>query len=115
MAYNLDEEIRVLRQGQAVAATQVVPPGMSGHNPKFDGHTAYDPVAAKALLDKFGYIDRNKDGWRDLPDGSPFVLKMASSTGGLERQYDELWQRSLNAVGIRVEFVKQKWPDLLKM
>ncbi len=115
MSYNVDEEIRVLRQGQAVIATQVVPPGMSGHNPKFDGHTAYDPAAAKALLDKFGYIDRNKDGWRDLPDGSPFLLRMASSTGALERQYDELWQRSLNTVGIRVEFIKQKWPDLLKM
>ena len=115
MAYNLDEEIRILRQGQAIPATQVVPPEMSGHNPRFSGHTPFNPTAAKALLDKFGYIDRNHDGWRDLPDGSPLVLRIASSTGGLERQYDELWQRSLSAVGIRVEFIKQKWPDLLKM
>ncbi|MEP7206250.1 MAG: ABC transporter substrate-binding protein [Casimicrobiaceae bacterium] len=115
MAYNIDEEVRVLRQGQAVPATQVIPPGMSGHNPKFDGHTPYEPAAAKALLDKFGFVDRDKDGWREQPDGSPLVLKIASSTSALERQYDELWQRSLKAVGLKSEFIKQKWPDLLKM
>ena len=37
------------------------------------------PPAAKALLDKFGYVDRDGDGWRDLPDGKPFTLLMASS------------------------------------
>ncbi len=115
MAFNIDEEIRVVRQGQAIAATQVVPPGMTGHNPHFDGHSPYDPAAAKALLDKFGYVDRDKDGWRDLPDGSPLVLKMASPPSALDRQYDELWQRSMSAVGLRMDFVKQKWPDLLKM
>ena len=62
MAYNVEEEIRVLRAGQAVPATQPVPPNVSGYNPKFDGHAKFDPAAAKALLDKFGYVDRDKDG-----------------------------------------------------
>ncbi|MDQ6618949.1 MAG: ABC transporter substrate-binding protein [Pseudomonadota bacterium] len=115
MAYNLDDEIRIVRQGQGVPATQVVPPEMSGHDPKFDSRGSFNPAGAKALLDKFGYIDRDKDGWRDLPDGSPLVLKIASTPTALDRQLDELWERSLRAVGIRVEFVKQKWPDLLKM
>jgi oligopeptide transport system substrate-binding protein len=115
MAYNVDEEVRVLRQGQGMPATQVIPPTVSGHEPKFAGNTKYDPAGAKALLDKFGYVDRDGDGWRDLPDGKPLVLKMGSSPSVLERQYDELWQRSLAAVGIKIEFVTQKWPDLLKM
>ena len=55
------------------------------------------------------------DGWRDLPDGKPLKLAMGSDPSALLRQYDELWQRSMSAVGIRIEFVKQKWPDLLKM
>ena len=114
MAYNTDEEIRVVRQGQAVLATQPVPPGVTGHDPTFNGHVKYDPAGARALLDKFGYVDRDKDGWRDLPDGRPLVLHISSTIGGLERQVDELWQRSLKAVGIRVEFVKQKFPDTLK-
>jgi ABC-type transport system substrate-binding protein len=114
MAYNVDEEIRVLRAGQAVPATQPVPPNVSGYNPKFDGHAKFDPAAAKALLDKFGYVDRDKDGWRDLPDGKPLILKIASGTSALDRQYSELWQRSMNTVGLRVEFASQKFADNLK-
>ena len=114
MAYNTEEEIRVVRQGQAVLATQPVPPGITGHDPNFNGHVKYDPAGARALLDKFGYIDRDRDGWRDLPDGRPLVLHIASTIGSFERQLDELWQRSMSAVGIRVEFVKQKFPDTLK-
>ncbi len=115
MAYNVDEEARVIRQGQAEWASQVIPPGVSGHDPKFVGNTRYDPASAKALLDKFGYVDRDGDGWRDLPDGKPLVLKKGTVPSALERQYDELWKRNMTAVGIRIDFVTQKWPDLLKM
>ncbi len=115
MAYNVEEEVRVLRQGQGMPATQVIPPNVTGHDPKFSGHTRYDPAGAKALLDKFGYIDRDKDGWRELPDGKPLVLKMGTSPTALDRQYNELWQRNLTAVGIKIDFVNQKFADLLKM
>ena len=114
MAYNVEEEIRVLRAGQGMPATQPIPPNVSGYNPKFDGHAKFDPAAAKALLDKFGYVDRDKDGWRDLPDGKPLLLKIGSGTTALDRQYNELWQRSLTGVGLKVEFVNQKFADLLK-
>jgi len=115
MAYNVDEEIRVLRQGQAERATQPIPPNVAGYDPKIKGNTLYDVAGSKALLDKFGYVDRDGDGWRELPDGKPLKLMMGSDPSALTRQYDELWQRSLSAIGIRLEFVKQKWPDLLKM
>ena len=115
MAYNVDEEAQVIRQGQAEWASQVIPPGVSGHDPKFTGNTKYDPAAAKALLDRFGYVDRDKDGWRDLPDGKPLVLKKGTVPSPLERQYDELWKRNMTAIGVKIEFVTQKWPDLLKM
>jgi ABC-type transport system substrate-binding protein len=39
---------------------------------------------------------------------------MASEPDQTSRLFDELWQRSMQAVGIRLEFVKQKWPDLFK-
>ena len=115
MGYNVDEEIRVVRQGQGLFATQIVPPPVSGYDPNFLANTKYDPAGAKALLDKFGYIDRDKDGWRDMPDGKPLVLKRGTSPSALERQYDELWQRNMTAIGIRMEMVTQRWPDLLKM
>jgi len=50
-----------------------------------------------------------------LPDGRPVVIKMGTSPSGEDRQRDELWRRSMDAIGIRVEFITQKWPDLLKM
>jgi oligopeptide transport system substrate-binding protein len=114
MAYNVNEEIRVVRQNQGLPATQIVPPNMSGHDPAYDGRVRFDPAGAKALLDRFGYIDRNRDGFRDLPDGKPLTLRKASPTAADDRELDELWKRSLNAIGIRIEFDKQKWPDLLK-
>ncbi|MFO1323118.1 MAG: ABC transporter substrate-binding protein [Burkholderiales bacterium] len=115
MAYSNDEEIRVIRQGQAQVATMILPPGVSGYDPKLMAYTKHDPAAAKALLDKFGYVDRDGDGWRDLPDGKPLVLKRGSPPSALDRQYDELWVRNMTAVGLKTEMVTQKWPDLLKM
>jgi oligopeptide transport system substrate-binding protein len=115
MAYNTDDEIRIVRQGQGEPATQPIPPNVTGYDPKFNGHVHFDRAGAKALLDKFGYVDRDGDGWRDLPDGKPLTLTIASPPSATDRQLDELWKKSMDAVGLRVEFVKQKWPDLLKM
>ncbi len=116
MAYNVDEEIRVVRQNQGQPATMPSPPGTSGFDPDFaavDG--GFDPEAAKALLDRFGYKDRDGDGFRELPDGKPLVLKRATSPSALERQFDELWARSMAVVGLKTEMVSQKWSDVLKM
>ena len=107
MAYNVDAEIAVVRQGQAIPATQMVPPPSIGYDPTFVDRSKYDLAAAKALLDKFGYVDRDGDGWRDLPDGKPFTLVVASQTSAVYRQFDELWKKSLTALGIRVDFLKQ--------
>ena len=115
MAFNTAELIKVVYQGQALPATQPIPPSVPGHDDSLNVAAPYDAAAARALLDKFGYVDRNGDGWRDLPDGKPLSLVMASTPTTRDREIDEIWQRNLKAVGIRVEFMKQKWPDLLKM
>jgi ABC-type transport system substrate-binding protein len=115
MAYDVGSEIRVLRQGEAIPATQMVPPGLIGHDPARNRRAEYNPAAARALLDKFGYKATGPEGYRSMPDGSPLVLKLGSSPSSEDREFDELWKRSMEAVGIRIEFVKQKWPDLLKM
>ena len=114
LGYNVDDEIRIIRQGQAFPATQLIPPTMSGHDPDLDGRKAYDPAAARSLLDRFGYRDVDGDGFRETPDGKPLVLKLASAPSVIDRQFDELRKKSADAIGLRIEFVKQKWPDLLK-
>jgi ABC-type transport system substrate-binding protein len=113
MAYDVGDEIRVLRKGQAIPATQMIPPGLTGHDPG-RRRLVYDPAAAQALLDRFGY-KRGADGFRTRPDGSSLVLKLGSPPSSEDREFDELWKRSMDAVGIRIEFVKQKFQDLLKM
>jgi ABC-type transport system substrate-binding protein len=114
MAYNVDDEIRVVRQGQAIPATQPIAPHMKGHDPAFNGSGRYDPALARALLDRFGYVDRDGDGWRELPDGRPLTLTIASRPSAFDRQLDEVWKRSLTAVGIRTDFYHQNFADLLK-
>src|SRR6202022_3672416 len=115
MAYNIDDEIHVIRLDQAETATQPIPPNVIGHDPNFKGDPPYNVAGAKALLDKFGYVDRDGDGWRDLPDGKPLKLTRSSAPSASSRPSDELWQRSMNAVGIRIEFLRQKFPDTIKM
>ena len=115
MGFNVPDLIRVWWQEQAIAATQPIPPNVAGHDPKLDVRAPYDVVTARSLLDRFGYRDRDGDGWRDLPDGRPFTLSMGSTPTTRDRERDELWKRSMKDLGIRIDFVKQKFPDLLKM
>ena len=115
MAFDTPELIRVVYQGQALPATQPIPPNVPGHDDSLNVAAPFDPAAARALLDRFGYVDKDGDGWRDLPDGKPLLLSMASTPSTRDREIDEVWQRSLKAIGVRMDFVKQKWPDLLKM
>ena len=114
MAYNNEDEIHVIRLDQAQIATQPLPPNVVGYDPTFKGNARYDVAGAKALLDKFGYVDRNGDGWRDLPDGRPLKLVLASDPSAIYRQFDELWKRSMDAIGVRIEFTKQRFPDTVK-
>jgi ABC-type transport system substrate-binding protein len=115
MGFDSRALIDVWYQGQAIRATQPIPPNVKGHQPGLSVAAPQDPATARALLDKFGYVDRDGDGYREQPDGKPLTLMMGSSPSGRDRERDELWKRSMNAIGIRVDFVKQKWPDLLKM
>ena len=88
---------------------------MPGHVAGLKTSTPYDPALARALLDKFGYKDRDGDGFRELPDGKPLTLTMGSAPTGENRIRDELWLKNMRDIGIRIEFLRQKWPDLLKM
>ena len=42
----------------------------------------YDPARARALLDLYGYVDKDGDGWRERPDGSPLVLRVELGIAG---------------------------------
>ena len=116
MAYDAAEGLRVLQKGRGVLAQSLVPPGVAGYDPAWNfGAQTFDPVAARALLDRFGYKDRDGDGFRELPDGKPLVLERWSVPTSTQREADELWTRSMNAIGIRLAIRKDKLPELRKM
>jgi ABC-type transport system substrate-binding protein len=115
IGFNTPALISVVYQGQAIPATQPIPPNLPGHDDAWNVGVKYDPQAANALLDKFGYSTRDSDGYRKQPNGAPLTLTMASATSARDREFDELWQKSMKGIGIRLEFLKQKWPDLIQM
>jgi len=115
IGFNTAALIRVVYQGQAIPATQPIPPNLPGHDDSWNVGVTYDPQAANVLLDKFGYSARDSDGYRKQPNGAPLSLTMASATSARDREFDELWQKSMKAIGIRLDFLKQKWPDLIQM
>ncbi|HKU85995.1 MAG TPA: ABC transporter substrate-binding protein [Casimicrobiaceae bacterium] len=114
MAYNVDDEVRVVRNSQAIEAQYPIPPGVVGHDPKYRSPVKFDPAAANQLLDAVGYR-KGPDGWRNLPDGKPFTIRYASRPDSLGRQLDELWKKALDSISVRMEVQKDKFPELLKL
>jgi ABC-type transport system substrate-binding protein len=115
LAYNVEDEIRILRKQQAIVAYSPIGPGARGYDPEFRSQAAeYDAVRARALLDMYGYIDRDGDGYRENPDGSKLVVEYASSPELFYREMDGLWKRSLDAIGVKIDFKKAPWQEHLK-
>jgi len=115
LSYDVRKEIRIARRGQAVPAQAPVVPHTTGFDAAFKSEMSdYDPARAKALLDMYGYVDKDGDGWRDLPDGSPLVITRNTEANSLSRSVDELWDKALRAIGIRLQVRIQQWPENLK-
>ena len=115
LAYNSAEEIRLVRKNQALLAQGAIAPLVFGYDPNFKSEMSdFDVPRARALLDLYGYVDRNGDGWREQPDGSPLLLEYATQPDQLSRQLAELWQKSMKAIGVRISFKSAKWPENLK-
>ena len=115
LAIDLDREIRLARRGQAIPAQSPVNPNTVGYDTHFKSENGdHDPARARALLDLYGYIDRDGDGWRDLPDGSPLVLEISTQPDQFQRQLDDEWRKNMGDVQIRTRFLVAKWPEQLK-
>jgi ABC-type transport system substrate-binding protein len=91
-----------------------LPPGVAGHDRSATAKSVYDPAAARALLDRFGYRDRDGDGFREAPDGSALTLVHNSTPDSLGRELDTLWLASMKAIGLRITVNTQTFGDLLK-
>lgn len=115
LAFDIDQEIRLYWRGQAVPAHSGLMPNTVGYDKSYISINArHDVSGARALLDMYGYVDRNGDGWRELPDGSPLTLQWATTPDQRARQRDELRRKDMNSIGIKTQFTPAKWPENLK-
>jgi ABC-type transport system substrate-binding protein len=115
LAVDVEREIRQVRRHQAVPAQSPIGPGTWGYDPAFKSEMSEHNVArAKALLDMHGYVDKDGDGWREMPDGQPLLLEYATSPDQQSRQLTELWKKNMDAIGLRIDFKVAKWPEQLK-
>ncbi len=115
LAVDVDREIRIVRRGQAIPAQGPIAPEVFGYDPQFKSVMSdHSYGRAKALLDLHGYVDRNGDGWREQPDGSPLVLEYSTQPDQQSRALIEQWNRNMREIGIRITFKTAKWPENLK-
>ncbi len=115
LAYDGEREIRLLRRGQGIHPQTILPPGIPGYDATMRTEMSQHSLPrAKALLDLYGYVDKNGDGWRDRPDGSPLVLEHRAETTQLSRENQQLWQKALTAVNIKSEFSVKQWQENIK-
>ena len=115
LAYNTEEEIRLPRRNQAIPAQGPIYPASYGYDPKFKTEMGeFNRARAVALLDMFGYVDKDGDGWRDMPDGKPLVLEYSTTPDTAARELNEIWKKNMDAVGLKMVFKIAKWPEQLK-
>ena len=114
MGFDRETEVDVVYARQALVANQIVPPGVSGHDPGLPAKSIYDPAAANTLLDRFGYRNRDAEGYRMTPDGKPLTVTMTLRSGGITRELSTLLKKNMDAIGIRMDFHITPFQDVVK-
>ena len=115
LATNIQEEIRIPRRGQAIQAQAPLNPHTYGYDPTLVTEIGtYNLPRAKALLDMYGYVDRDGDGWREQPDGAPLVIQHMTQPDEAIRPLDEILKRNFDKLGVKFDLRYGKWPEQLK-
>jgi ABC-type transport system substrate-binding protein len=114
MAIDVATLVRVVYNGQAMPTNQIVAPGIAGYDPNAKKRV-YDPAAAAALLDRFGYDKRDAQDYRLRPDGKPLTVVLTIfSDGNVWREIQTLLKRDMDALGVRLDFKSSPMQDLFK-
>jgi ABC-type transport system substrate-binding protein len=115
LAYDNAEETRSVYQGQALPAQSMLPSLIYGYEADLRSEAGQPDLArAQALLDLYGYTQRDAAGYRLHPDGSPLTLRRAGGETARDRQIQELWKKRMDAVGLRMEFETATFGELIK-
>ncbi len=79
----------------------------------------YDVALAKSMLDEIGVVDKNGDGKREHPDGSPLKISLdfQADTGSENLRKNEFLKRDWEAIGLDVQLSPsppEAWGDRWK-
>ncbi len=68
-----------------------------------DMYVEYAPDRAKQMLDSIGVVDKDNDGWRDLPSGKPLLVRIDrdANANKTDVQANEMVKADWEAIGIR--------------
>jgi ABC-type transport system substrate-binding protein len=113
MTHDVDEEIRLVLNGEAQRLYFPIPPGVAGHDVQYQPLLRYDPVLANQLLDRYGYR-KGADGWRTLPDGKPLRITYTSRNEANGVLMAELWRKTYHRLGIHMENQRLIFSDIQK-
>ncbi len=107
--------VQAILQGYGTVAHTGVPPFHWAYDPHALETLAYDPAAARALLDRAGWRDRDGDGIRESADGTRLAISIKYNTGNQQRQdVAEIMQSQLRQIGIEVRPQVVEWATLLQ-
>ncbi|MEM7561777.1 MAG: ABC transporter substrate-binding protein [Pseudomonadota bacterium] len=112
VAINRDEINEVAFFGQGTPTQSIAfSPRPEFIDPKWEQHFAqFDPEMAKGLLDEVGMVDKDGDGFRELPNGDAIVLNLQFATQGIDGKTVELIGQHWSDVGVQTT-VKEVTPD----
>ena len=114
MSYPVDEEIKVVRNGQAVEAQFPIPPGRCRSRSGVPVEREVRPGRRECAARQVRLQERRRrlahaSGRQAAAD----PLRVASRLAG--RQMDEMWKKTFDSIGIRMEVQKDKFAELLKL
>lgn len=101
----LDDETmcEVTVGGLYTSGCSVLPSNLDYGYDKLVDPAAYDPDGAVALLDENDIIDRDNDGIREMPDGTPVKLKYVTYPNRCLADFAEAIKQQLDAIGIFID------------
>ncbi|MCR4268483.1 ABC transporter substrate-binding protein [Nitratireductor sp. ZSWI3] len=103
MAINKEAIVDAVFQGQATPAKNPIPPTMWSYNEAIEDD-AYDPEAAKKMLEEAGVSNLSMKVWA-MPVARPYMLNA--------RRAAELIQSDFEKIGVKVEIVTYEWAEYL--
>jgi peptide/nickel transport system substrate-binding protein len=118
-ALNLTEVVEIIYQGFALPGSigrlpPVLQPWANPNIPPKEVKYPFNLTKAAELLDRLGIVDKNGDGWRDLPDGTSLKLAIYSpSYDPLRVRIGEILTNNLRKIGLNVVHQPLEWTTLV--